>query len=81
MLLFFSVFNAVVRLCMRDLLPCLLRLLNLTKPTKGSDNGTGSSHNKLASSGSNWKKLKSPIKCYLTDLLTVINIYLLIYIY
>ncbi len=70
----FIVFNAMVRLCMRDLLPCLLRLLNLSQPFKGSskkNNGTTPTHDKLASSGSNWKKLKAPIKSYLTDLIAV----------
>lgn len=58
---------------MRDLLPCLLRLLNLSKPAKNSDKTTNgaSSHDKPASSGANWRKLKAPIKSYLTDLLTV----------
>jgi len=48
--------------------------LNLSRPAKGSDktnNGTAPTHDKLASSGSNWKKLKAPIKSYLTDLITV----------
>ena len=63
-------FNSVVRLCMKDLFPCLLKLLNLNKPNKNDKTANGS-HNKLASSGANWKKLKAPIKSYLTDLLTV----------
>lgn len=51
-----DMFNAVVRLCMRDLLPCLLRLLNLSRPVKGSDKTnicTAPTHDKLASSGTN----------------------------
>lgn len=62
---------------MRDLLPCLLRLLNLSKSAKNSDKTTNgaSSHDKPASSGANWRKLKAPIKSYLTDLLTVTFIF------
>ena len=60
----------MIRLCMRDLLPCLLKLLNLNnkdKETTEQQNGKA----KLASSGSNWKKLKAPIKSYVDDMLNV----------
>ena len=57
----------MMRLCMRDLLPCLLRILNLAQDkTKSSE-----AKIKPASSGANWKKLKSPIKSYLNDVLSV----------
>lgn len=55
----------MVRLCMRDLVPCLLKLLNLTSK-KDTETKT-----KLASSGSHWKKIKVPVKSYLDDLILV----------
>jgi hypothetical protein len=74
-----QVFNAMVRLCIRDLLPSLLRILDLASVKKAPSendktNGHGSSTMdkvKLASTGSNWKKLKVPIKSYLEDMLIV----------
>lgn len=64
-------FNAVIRLCMRDLLPCLLKMLNLK--SEKEDHKL-----KLASTGENWKKLKAPIKSYLDDMLSVnINLFFL----
>ena len=71
-----KVFNAMMRLCIRDLLPCLLRLLNLSN--KSSKNKTATPEAapapakfKLANTGSFWKKLKVPIKSYLEDMLVV----------
>jgi hypothetical protein len=55
---------------MRDLLPCLLKLLNLNKQG-GKEEGSAHGKMKLASQGANWKKLKAPIKSYLDDVLTV----------
>ena len=68
------VFNAMVRLCMRDLLPSLLKVLDLASAKQepnGAENGHIDAKFKLASTGSNWKKLKVPIKNYLEDLLIV----------
>ena len=62
-------FNAVVRLCIRDLLPCLLKTLNLVN--KKETKGPGEAKAKPISSGSNWKKLKAPVKSYLTDMIAV----------
>lgn len=65
----------MVRLCMKDLLPCLLKILNLTSVNKNktaATNGkTDASKLQLASNGSNWKKLKLPVKIYLEDILSV----------
>lgn len=67
----------MVRLCMRDLLPSLLKVLDLSSSKKESTeaaaktNGHADAKFKLASAGSNWKKLKVPIKNYLEDLLVV----------
>ena len=68
----------MVRLCMKDLLPCFLRLLNLNKSTQNSkkrksDETKEIDNDKiqLASSGANWKKLKAPIKSYVEDMMTV----------
>jgi hypothetical protein len=62
----------MVRLCMRDLVPCLLRLLELNAKKEAEKVDTEKSGKvKLASSGSFWKKLKIPIKSYLEDLLAV----------
>lgn len=60
-------FNAVIRLCIRDFFPCLLRILNLGNVKSDINNKL-----KLASSGENWKKLKTPIRSYLDDMLAVI---------
>ncbi len=65
-------FNAVVRLCIRDLLPCLLRTLNLVNK---KENKAGDAKTKPVSSGNNWKKLKAPVKSYLTDMIAVSNNY------
>jgi nucleolar complex protein 2 len=64
-----DLFNAMVRLCIRDLFPCLLKLLDL-KHSSSTENG---STNKLvlASTGANWKRLKNPIKTYIESMLTV----------
>lgn len=66
----------MVRLCMKDLLPCLLRILNLSSINKNKStdlvNGKiDSSKIKLASDGSNWKKIKLSVKIYLEDILSV----------
>jgi hypothetical protein len=65
----------MVRLCMKDLLPCLLRILNLSSVNKNKTvaaNGkTDGSKLQLASNGSNWKKLKLPVKTYLEEILSV----------
>ena len=80
----------MVRLCMRDLLPCLLRTLDLNKKsdakktsaaaangnkaTHKNNNGSETSAStkiQLASSGSNWKKLKVSVKSYLEDIISV----------
>ena len=68
----------MVRLCIRDLLPSLLKILELTstkKDQKETVKANGQSNPmdkvKLASTGSNWKKLKVPIKGYLEDMLIV----------
>ena len=68
----------MVRLCIRDLLPSLLKILDLASvkkdPTESAKtNGHSSTVDKikLASTGSNWKKLKVPIKSYLEDMLIV----------
>lgn len=65
-----ELFNAMVRLCIRDLLPCLLRVLSLNQQAKAK---TDANANKIkpASSGTNWKKLKSPVKSYLADMLSL----------
>ncbi len=63
-------FNAIVRLCIRDLLPCMLKMLNLNK--QGNKDDSSNNRMKLASQGANWKKLKAPIKSYLDDVLIVI---------
>jgi len=66
----------MVRLCIRDLLPSLLKILELSKKDqKETVKANGQSNPmdkvKLASTGSNWKKLKVPIKSYLEDMLIV----------
>ena len=60
----------MVRLCMRDLVPCWLKLLNLTSGKKELVERPDGKV-KLASSGSFWKKLKVPVRSYLDDLLAV----------
>ncbi len=70
---------------MKDLLPCLLRVLNLAsvKPkqagnSSSSSNGKGpDSKIQLPSGGSNWKKLKVPVKSYLEDVLSVLQTFFL----
>lgn len=64
-----ELFNATVRLCIRDLLPCFLRTLNLTKT--GNLKTSKETKLKPASSGTHWKKLKIPIKSYVTDMITL----------
>lgn len=59
----------MIRLCIRDLLPCLLRVLNLNQGSK--KDGGNEKKIKPASTGCNWKKLKGPIKSYLADMLSV----------
>ena len=67
----------MIRLCMRDLLPAMLKVLDLAPSGKKDSNGAANLKHlpnnkvKLASSGSNWKKLKVPVKSYLDDLLKV----------
>ena len=63
----------MVRLCMRDLVPCWLKLLNLSSGGKKSTAGDDERKMKLASSGSHWKKIKTAVKSYLDDLLSVMN--------
>ncbi len=86
--LYLKVFNEIVRLCMRDLLPCLLRILDLSAVNKkgkkvvesnGGGGGVSAAKFQLASSGSNWKKLKVPVKSYLDDMLLVGHKYHLIF--
>jgi hypothetical protein len=52
---------------MKDLLPSMLKLLNL-KPSDDVNKKL-----KLPNEGSNWKKLKVPIKTYLNDMMLVSN--------
>lgn len=66
-----ELFNAMVRLCIRDLLPCMLRVLNLNQGSK-KDSGNEKKI-KPASTGSNWKKLKAPVKSYLADMLSLVS--------
>jgi hypothetical protein len=61
----------MVRLCMRDLFPCFLKVLNLSSP-KSDKPEVGKV--KLASAGENWKRVKVPIKSYLEDMLSVRNL-------
>ncbi len=64
----------MVRLCIRDLLPCLLKILNLNQSGKCKSNektGQSEPKQKPVSSGSNWKKIKAPVKSYLNDMLSV----------
>lgn len=63
----------MVRLCMRDLVPCMLKLLNLTSNNKEAVEKPDGKV-KLASAGSFWKKLKVPVKFYLEDLLSLIGV-------
>jgi hypothetical protein len=63
----------MVRICIRDLLPCFLRVLNMNQPK----NKANELKQKPISSGSNWKKIKAPVKCYLNDILSV-NLYYLL---
>ncbi|RNA10362.1 nucleolar complex 2 -like protein [Brachionus plicatilis] len=62
-----EMFNAVIRLCIRDFFPCMLRILNLGSVKSDSDDNKL----KLASSGENWKKLKGPVRSYLDDMLAL----------
>ncbi len=75
-------FNEIVRLCMKDMVPCLLRILNLTSVNKNKLAGTNgkseASKFQLASNGSNWKKIKFPVKTYLEDILSV-NLFILLF--
>ena len=63
----------MVRLCIKDLLPCFLRMLKLNTQTKASksESGLDTSKVRLANSGNFWKKLKAPIKSYLGDVFLV----------
>ncbi|XP_076328498.1 nucleolar complex protein 2 isoform X2 [Tachypleus tridentatus] len=63
-------FNAVIRLCLEDLLPALFKILKLSLPTtsqlhKNVLNPTKSRH---------WKKFLAPIKSYLVDTVKLLNI-------
>jgi hypothetical protein len=50
---------------MRDLLPCILRLLNI-KPTDEVNKKLV-----LPNKGEFWKKLRVPVKAYISDILQV----------
>ena len=73
----------MVRMCLKDLFPCFLRILKLA-PAAGANKeqkGDGDlSRAKLASTGSFWKKLKAPIKSYLSDMLLVCFCFLVLII-
>jgi hypothetical protein len=62
-----KVFNGIIRLCMRDMVPCVYRILDL----KAEEVDQVRKKCKLPNEGSHWKALKVPIKSYLDDMLNV----------
>ena len=64
LLLFFCLeFNAVTQTCIQDLVPAILRHLNLPKP-KGREPV-------LPSSSPQWKKIRLHVKTYVSDVIEV----------
>jgi len=59
-------FNAIVRLCITELLPVWTRVLKIAKPKEGKSAA-------LPSSSDKWKAIRSDVKSYLTDLLTLLT--------
>jgi hypothetical protein len=61
----FQVFNTIIRVCMKDMVPNIYRILDL----KVNETDEIRKKCKLPNEGSYWKVLKVPIKSYLDDML------------
>ena len=60
----FSVFNAIVRLCMTDILPTVNRTLKLPK-SKDPNKPV------MPSSSKQWTRIRADVKTYITDIIQV----------
>lgn len=65
-----EVFNAIVNLCLIDLLPAIFRLLKL--PPIGSNEATDG-RTIDPTKARNWKKVIAVMKCYLTDVVKMVS--------
>ncbi|XP_014665889.1 PREDICTED: nucleolar complex protein 2 homolog [Priapulus caudatus] len=63
-----NVFNAIVRMCMVDLVPAIYKVLNLPQPLERQQKKL-----MLPSSSKKWPKLKIGMKHYLTDLMQLFS--------
>lgn len=62
----FSVFNAIVRLCMTDILPTVNRILKLPSKSKDPNKPV------LPQSSKYWSKVRGDMKTYLADIIQVL---------
>ncbi|CAH1773053.1 unnamed protein product, partial [Owenia fusiformis] len=62
-----SVFNGIIRLCVSDLLPTWLRILNLPKQEKNAKKPV------LPTRSNKWGKIRKDVKVYLMDLIQLVS--------
>ena len=65
-------FNAIINVCLIDLLPAILKFLKL--PQIGSKEWTTDVRSIDPTKSRNWKKVISIMKCYLTDVIKMVSI-------